>query len=151
MKILASLFIVSLLSACGTKKHASEESGDTIPKMKMEVVTVKAKIKELGGKSDPFTITAVEVRGNLLLVDIEYSGGCEVHTFEVNGSPMIAKSLPPIRSIEILHEANLDSCRELKEVKLEIDVRDLAYKQEKGSEIYFTLEGYKDKILYVYE
>lgn len=150
MKILSSILFVSLLWACGTQKTIVEESDETTP-MTMEVVKVKAEQKELGGKSDPFTITAVEVRGNLLYIDLEYSGGCEVHYFKVNGSPMIAKSLPPIRAIEVLHEANLDSCRELKEVKLEIDVKALAYKQEKGSEIYFTLEGYKDKIKYVYE
>ena len=150
-----------MVLGCGTKKKAEQakseepvnvEKNETTPQT-MDVIKVKAAIDrpDRAIASDPFTIDAIEIRGNIMYADVTYSGGCEAHDFEVVGSPEIAKSLPPIRGVKILHYANGDSCREVKKVKLEIYINELAYQQEAGSEIYFTIQGWKEKVLYVFQ
>ena len=152
MKFAFALLLTVFLTNCGTVKTKPDDNDwvvEEIPKT-TKVVKVTAKIGELGNQSDPITITASEIRGNLLYLDVEYSGGCADHEFQVIGSANISKSLPPIRAIELVHKVNGDSCKALEKRKLEIDIRSLAYQQEKGSEIYFTLPGWKEKIYYKY-
>lgn len=154
MKVAPFILAGLIAFACGTKKNAEDgevRSGknDTTPVTK-DIVKVTAAIGEFEKTSDPVKIDTVEVRGNILYIDITYSGGCEEHQFEVIGSPMIAKSMPPIRAIQLVHRANGDTCREQKSVKLEVYIDDLAYQQEVGSEIYLNLEGWKERIYYKY-
>lgn len=152
MKISLGILAVILLTNCGMKRHQTNENdmaSEEMPKT-TKVVKVKAQIGEMGQETDPLTITAVEVRGNLLYIDVEYTGGCIEHEFEVTGSQNILKSLPPIRSIELIHRNMSDECKSIQKRKLEVDITDLAYMKEKGSEIHFTLAGWKEKIIYKY-
>ena len=86
-----------------------------------------------------------------MLIDVSYGGGCEDHQFQVIGSPMISKSLPPVRPIQLVHNANGDKCKMNVTKTLEIDISEFTYKKEKGSEIYLTLGGWNQQIAYTYE
>lgn len=105
---------------------------------------------KLGERSDPYRIKKLDVRGNFLYMEIEYAGGCNNHEFKLIGTRDIEKSLPPNRAIEFIHDANKDNCRALIRTNFIIDLRPLAYAQEKGSEIYFLLDGWDRKIYYQY-
>jgi len=154
MKVIPFIAAGLLAFACGTKKNA--ETGEVMPDknkttpVTKEVVKVTAAIGDFAKSSDAIQIDTVEVRGNILYIDVTYSGGCEEHDFEVIGSPMIAKSMPPIRAIQLVHHANGDTCREQKSIKLEVYIDELAYQKEVGSEIYLNLEGWKERIYYKY-
>lgn len=146
-------FIFMLLGltffACGTKKNSTKVDKNTTT---MEVYKVKAVTGQFVKDSSPIlSIDTVEVNGNTMYVDLSYSGGCEKHDFEVIGSLAIAKSYPPIRSLQIVNRANGDACREVKKIRLEVALEEVAYKQEDGSEIYLTIEGWDKRISYKYK
>jgi hypothetical protein len=101
--------------------------------------------------SESFTIQEASINGNVLRVTVSYSGGCGNHQFELVGSPNISKSLPPIRSIELVHQSNGDACKEKMEETLLINISNLAYKQEAGSVIKLNLSGWKEQLIYTYQ
>ena len=157
MKLVAYAFIGLLALSCGTKKNANQEEvstdkNETMPTT-MDIVKVTAEIDNMEKDyiSDPITIDAVEIRMNIMYIDVTYSGGCEKHDFRVIGSSMIAKSMPPIRSVKLVHKANGDTCREIKKVKLEVYIDDLAYQKEAGSEIFLNVAHWKERLLYTYK
>ena len=145
MKLSIFFSALIMIIGCGTQKKMAQEQVENSNTM------IKAKVGEINVASDPLTITNVNVKGNILLIDISYSGGCKDHSFEVVGSPMIAKSLPPIRAIQLIHHANSDQCKKMILQTLEVDLKDLAYQQKVGSKIFLTLDGWKDKIEYSFE
>lgn len=101
----------------------------------------------------PFQILDAEIKGNTLVLAISYEGGCGFHDFQLIGSEAISKSLPPIRSVSLLHTlaSTEEKCKATVNTTLKFDIKKLAYKQEKGSEIYLTLEGWKERLTYVYK
>lgn len=147
MKALLTMGILLLFIRCGTQKNAIQEQEQPTDSSTM----IKATIGEFKATTDPVTISNIRVSGNTLLIDVSYSGGCEKHAFEVIGSPMIAKSLPPIRHIQLVHNANGDKCKKLELKTIEVDIKELAYQQESGSEIYLTIDGWEERILYTFE
>lgn len=154
MKIFTILMISAFLFACGTKKNT--ETGKTKSQKEqypttMDIIKVKATTGEFVKDSDPvISIDTVEIRGNIMYIDVSYGGGCEKHEFDLIGSLAIAKSYPPIRSVQLVHRANGDKCRAIKKVKLEVYLDEIAYKKEEGSEIYYTLEGWEGRIYHKY-
>lgn len=110
----------------------------------------KAQIGDVTQESAQTTITAVNLDGNILSLDVEYSGGCQDHSFEFVGSSAIMKSLPPKRSVKLVHDSNGDTCRELISETIKFDIRALAVSETSGSEIILLLDGVKEPIKYVY-
>ncbi len=156
MKLLSILSLSLLLFSCGTTEEAiSVTSSDDQPIVETDVTDkpqrnyqVKARIGKLG-ESSPFTIDEMRLDGNTLFATVTYSGGCAEHKFEVVGSPMIMKSLPPKRSVQIGHDPNGDSCRGMVTRILEIDLTDLAYDPTPGSEIVLMFSGWDEGINYI--
>lgn len=156
VRFLTFLSIGILLFSCGTKKNSTKnKQKDTIVSViepDLETMKIKATIGKFAKESDPIiSINSVEIVGNTLVLDVSYGGGCKEHQFEVIGSEMIAKSMPPIRAIQLVHHANDDHCRAIVRNRLEIDVTNLAYQQKVGDEIYLTIEGWEERILYTFK
>lgn len=101
-------------------------------------------------KSDEFEILSARLNGDKLSVHIKYTGGCAHHKFECIGSRSISKSLPPQRSIKIIHDNDNDSCESLVMQTLEIDLRAFALSEEKNGTITLNLEGMKGQLNYSY-
>jgi len=99
----------------------------------------------------PTTINDVKLNGNTLMMSISYTGGCATHTFDLVGSEMISKSLPPIRSINLIHNANDEACKREMFDTLYFDITNLAYKKEPGSVIKLNLNGWKEQLVYTYQ
>jgi hypothetical protein len=99
----------------------------------------------------PTTINDVKLNGNTLMMSISYTGGCATHTFDLVGSEMISKSLPPIRSINLIHNANDEACKREMFDTLYFDITNLAYKKELGSVIKLNLNGWKEQLVYTYQ
>ena len=145
------LFSLTLLAAfaCGTKKITGDGSGQTIeqkPDKNLTAVIGKAEMS-----THKTTITHAEIKGNKLLISVSYSGGCKEHTFKLVGSESIAKSMPPIRSVQLVHTCEEDLCKAMIMKDLEFDIRNLAYKQEAGSEIFLKLDGWDEQLKYTFE
>ncbi len=157
MKFTLLMVIGILAMSCGTKKNAETTENapgknGTMPTT-MDIIKVTAEIGRINTsiKSDPITVDAVEIRRNIMYIDVTYTGGCEDHDFQVIGSDATAKSFPAIRSVQLIHKANGDTCKEIKKVKLEVYIEELAEQKVAGSQIYLVVEGWKDRILYEFQ
>ena len=161
--IMKYIFILALIifASCKTVDNVKSENGKTnneqtnseggIVERKYEPIEIKAEI----GRIEREQTTSVQIiksriEGNTLFLKIGYSGGCEKHNFKVIGNPMISKSLPPIRSIELVHLNSGDTCREYIEQQLIIDISDLAYEKENGSKIKLQFSGIEEMLMFTY-
>ena len=98
------------------------------------------------------TINNVVLKDNTLEISINYTGGCAKHEFELIGSEMIAKSLPPIRSINLIHKTiDEESCKRIMYDTLYFDITSLAYQKTSGSVIKLNLAGWKEQIVYTFK
>ena len=161
--VMKYIFILALVifASCKTVDNVKSENGKTnneqtnseggIVERKYEPIEIKAEI----GRIEREQTTSVQIiksriEGNTLFLKIGYSGGCEKHNFKVIGNPMISKSLPPIRSIELVHLNSGDTCREYIEQQLIIDISDLAYEKENGSKIKLQFSGMEEMLMFTY-
>lgn len=152
MRSILFVLLSILVLSCNSSKNAIESGQSSKANSENdEHVMITASIGRVDQASDLISISDVRVKGNKMLIDVNYSGGCEVHQFQLIGSAMISKSLPPIRAIQLVHTANNDKCKMLVNKTLEVDLKELAFKHEAGSKIYLTLGGWNQQIEYIYE
>ena len=158
-----NIFILSLLifASCKTAKNISSNKDETkieqsdteggIVERKHEPIEIKAEIGRIEREqTSSVQIIKSRIEGNTLYLKIGYSGGCAKHDFNVIGNPMISKSLPPIRSVELVHLNNGDTCREYIEQQLIIDISELAYRKDNGSKIKLQFSGIEEMMIYTY-
>ena len=162
MKLFILLFAGTLLYSCSNSKKIIEEeisstteevidsASETVSDAKPERnVKIKAEIGEFTD-SDLFEIKSAKIVGNSLFMVVTFSGGCAEHNFDFIGSPMVMKSLPAKRSVKLIHDKNDDSCRSIVTKTLEIDLKNIAYKQTTGSELVLLLDGWKGELKYTF-
>jgi hypothetical protein len=148
MKNILFFALIVLFSACKSSKNASKKSEKMKDKQEQTLV---ARIGDFVEKNDHFDLIEAKIEGNFLLLKVGYGGGCQEHEFELIGSTVIAKSMPPIRSVQLVHKANNDMCKAYIYKDLKFDIRNLAERQEKGRTIYLNNEKFKEKLLYTFE
>jgi hypothetical protein len=157
------IFILAILvfASCKTVKNTSSKNDETkieqsnteggIVERKHEPIEIKAEIRRMERQQTTgVQIIKSRIEGNTLYLKVGYSGGCTNHGFQVIGNPMIYKSLPPIRSVELVHLNNGDTCREYIEQQLIIDLTDLAYEKKSGSKIKLQFSGIEEMIMYTF-
>jgi len=133
------------------KPTVEEKKNDPNTELKSEkLIEIKAHFGEFVD-SDPIQINSAVVSGNTLILNVTYSGGCEEHSFDMVGSQVVAKSLPPIRQIKLIHKKNGDNCRALITKTINIDIREMANIQKNGSEIILNLQGFEGRISYTFQ
>ncbi|MFM7667811.1 MAG: hypothetical protein ACKO7D_06435 [Bacteroidota bacterium] len=144
--ILFSLAIILL--GCASSKKISDMNNEN------PIYSKAPKFATLGDNtqnSSQTTIYDAKLNGNTLVLSIGYTGGCATHTFDLVGSEMISKSLPPIRSINLIHNAKDEACKRAMYDTLFFDITNLAYKKEAGSVIKLNLAGWKEQLVYTYQ
>ena len=160
MKYLFILLLIACVS-CKTVKDTPQASEKTkteqnhieggITERVHDRIEIKAQIgRNEFNQNNGVQIIKSKLEGNILSMKIGYSGGCSKHEFKVIGNPMISKSLPPIRRVELVHISNGDSCREYIEQELRIDLSELAYTKELGSIIKLQFAKIEAPIMYTY-
>lgn len=161
MKFVRYAFMSALLIAtvsCGNKKKKYNKDCES-KKMEQTNVyetergtTVTVSLVDMSIKipSDPFQLIDVHVDDdNKLHLTVEYGGGCKDHDFKILGSNAILKSMPAQRPVMIVHNANNDECRAIIREDILIDISDLAYIKEEGSQIILLLDG--QRLNYIYQ
>ena len=151
MKLLAIIFVSATLFSCATTKNttATVDSTET-PSKPERNIQLKSSIGEFTD-SEPFTIHSVRREGNLLFVDVSFTGGCGVHNFKMIGNQAIMKSMPAKRSVMIAHKVPREECKDVVKKTLEIDISALAMAQTPGSEIVLILKDWDKEISYIFE
>lgn len=141
MKLFSILALSVVLFSCNNTKEVLE----------IDPIDVKkAQLGDVTQESDPITINSAVLDGHILTLEVEYSGGCQDHAYELYGSEAVMKSMPPKRSVKLVHKSNGDNCRELVTETIKFNIQNLAASQSSGSEIVLLLEGTKESISYVY-
>lgn len=139
-KSLLLIFSLMILLSCKTARERKAAQNDS-----------ELPMAELVDDLEPFTNSAdcsimkVGVEGNIMTINVEYSGGCEKHEFRLLGSTYIQKSLPPRRGITLWHDNKGDSCRGIVDEELKFDISAFAYE---GGEIILDLTGWATPISY---
>jgi len=175
MKLYIPIVFSALLLSCGNTKEVTESTSTEVKEnTEATVIEHKDEIEERVEKvivedlksekdieikahfgefveSDELSINSVIISGNILIINVTYSGGCNEHSFDMVGSQMVAKSLPPIRQIKLIHKNNGDLCKSLVTKTIIVDIREMADIQESGSEIILNLQGYQGRISYVFQ
>jgi hypothetical protein len=146
MKNITILFFVMMLFACKNHREMYKNTSAITTENTMKTIGTLSNDTTL---SDPFEIQEATITGNKLLLKISYAGGCQEHSFQLVGAPQISKSLPPIRSIRLIHDGNQDACKAKIIKDIEIDISELCYKNETNSSIYLQLQGWKENLLYI--
>ena len=158
MKGLIIFIGICVLFSCKTKQNSettvSQNNSNVIDSGIIErdhpSLNIEAEIGEMTQESKNVQILKSKIDGNYLILKIGYSGGCTTHEFQFLGSAMISKSLPPIRTVRLVHHTD-DTCREYIERELIVNLKDLAYKKESGSKIKLKIQGAEDFLLYTYQ
>ncbi len=143
MKLFVLCSLCFLLFACGSTKNVTSEE-------QTEPAHDVATFGDVTQQSDPVTVLNATINGNILSIEVSYSGGCQDHEFNLTGSIAIMKSLPPKRAIKLMHNSNEETCRELITETLTYDIRKFAATETSGSEIILLLDGYKEPLRYIY-
>ena len=157
MRYSVLFFLLTIIFSCKTQKNnkycilKKKKTEQTENTLKAIIIDSSSDTTKKESTSDDFKILDTKIIDNYLHLNISYSGGCEKHSFKIIGDLLLSKSLPPIRSVKLIHYGNNDACKKLIMENLVIDISDLAYKKEDGSEIYLSINGWNEKIHYVFK
>lgn len=139
-KIITFIGIGLIVFACANSKRAMQKKANII-----HPVILSNDFSSYARESSETQINNAVITDSILTLSISYNGGCQKHSFELIGSNMIQKSMPPIRGIMLVHHANNDDCRELIEEDIKFNISPFKYP---GSDIMLKLQGYKNNILF---
>ncbi len=107
--------VVLLTVSCKNSKPTASNSEETEKPVAMDTLKKVEVIKgyTLPETSDPFKLKDLRIVGDVLEVDVQYSGGCNDHDFSVKTDGNYMKSNPPQLRLIIEHENNGDMCKAL--------------------------------------
>lgn len=75
--------------------------------------------------SDEFKINQVTTKNDKLVINVQYTGGCERHDFELIWDGSYLESFPPVARMRLVHNSNGDPCKALPTEDLQFDLLDL--------------------------
>ena len=98
--------------------------------------------------STTFTVKDVKIMGDTLIANVQYSGGCGDHKFEIKQNGFLMKSLPPKQPIQIIHLSTDDPCRALINVDLKFDIS--SFRGTPHGTTVLLLKNWTSDIIYSY-
>lgn len=147
MKFTNLILSCILLAACASTLHTNSTPNETM--IQNSIALLDDVLFEEA--QAPIQIDTVLLEGNLL--KIQYRTSTPKVEMQLVGSTSIAKSFPPIRHCKLIEIGPKN--REAKTllnfpVELHCDVQILTTKRTSGSPTYLQIEGWPEKILYLY-
>ena len=130
MKFLLALVLSASLAGCKTTEVVVDSTAPKQPS-----ITVVGMDSSYPKDNPAVTIKKSKIEGNTLTLIVEYSGGCEVHDFELLTKKLYRKSLPPQLDLFLKHDNKGDACREIKESILSFDISQAQYPDGKTKEV----------------
>ena len=148
VKIRYNIFLIIILfSSCKASKNSSSVivEGISFPALIIQDNYKPAKDNGL------FNIISVEVKKDLLTLNVQYSGGCQEHEFKLYTNKNYAKSEPPKLTLSLEHNSNGDLCKSIVSDTLVFDISNAKYPgKEKKYTVNLLLDGYNKEIIYKY-
>lgn len=123
MKMILLLFFTSIFfTQCASTYKAQNIQAN----IDAQEVRVDPSIR-LDDKTDRMTIKSAEHNGDILILDVSYSGGCADHVFELVSNGKYKSTYPPELEIKLLHNSNGDGCRGVIDKKLYFNIQPFQY------------------------
>ncbi len=151
MKIIQLILLSVLVFSCKTDKILTDLQLAKEQEKSKSNIQISPILGDKIPLNDSYTISAIQIKGNKMLVDVSFSGGCMLHEFKAVGLPISNQAIQPIRQIQLSHNSNRDYCENLISLTLEIDLKPIALNQQIGGKTIFILDGWKDQITYIVE
>jgi len=90
---------------------------------------------------DPFGMEGIAIAGDIITLNVTYSGGCKEHCFSLYMSPAsFLESSPVLANLYLRHNSNGDACEAFINKTISFDLRPIA-------ELYKSLYGSYDEIV----
>lgn len=142
MKFIALLIPLTLLLtlSCKNKQGATKTDTKSFFNQDTTIASTGIRYDMRDAPSDKVTIEKAIIREGILILSVQYGGGCKVHEFGINAQSAIMKSMPPKRGIQLTHKSNEDFCKALVTKDLQFNVKELL--PEGSDEIFLILEGW---------
>lgn len=144
--IILTIITISLV-ACSAKKGTTAESeqAEQVKKVALDMHY------QLPKENGAFEINSASIEGDLLTLEVSYSGGCKEHSFTATFNGIYLKSMPPKASIFIAHETNGDACRKIVTETLVFDLTNMKYGDQKtGNTVMVGMNNYEGYLTYKY-
>ncbi|WP_417916182.1 hypothetical protein [Candidatus Electronema sp. JC] len=97
----------------------STRCGESLQSL-LTIRTPTLKQKPIG--DDFITIESAGLKGDKLIIDVRYGGGCAPHTFQLDWDGMFLKSKPMQVVLRLSHNANDDPCKAILSERLQFDL-----------------------------
>jgi hypothetical protein len=139
-----------------TSTESVSEESSTTPNLDSIPFPVTIDMQgDMDDMGDPYSILNAEIKGTILLVRVQYGGGCREHQFEpITNFAFLEKideegnSFASSLRIVIKHNGNDDNCRALIQKEIHVDLQNT---QDKGQkEITLQLTGWESPLVYRY-
>ncbi|MFM6946056.1 MAG: hypothetical protein ACKOWW_02870 [Flavobacteriales bacterium] len=151
MKILFILPLAFVMTSCFVPR--SKRVPNLIMATPIEITISEINEGLYSAESAPIRIDSISVIENILTLN--YRSLVDVGRLSLVGSPLLAKSFPPIRNCKFIGsekeiQQNDNDLKEVYQGELHFDLKPLAHKFVKDAPTYLQIEGWPEKILFIY-
>lgn len=101
-------------------------------------------------EGDRFELVEATVEGDLLILTVSYSGGCEPHGFALWALEPYEKTLPPRHPLFLRHQANGDMCEAYITRELRFDLNPFRRLHPDGESVVLVLEGIEKELEFAF-
>jgi len=142
VSIFLFVLIFSITSSCQTGNKTIN-----LFQQKKELINARTvDIKEVDFEPD-FTILNAEIIGDVLKIDVSFTGEKGDHDFDLFWNGSIMKSLPPKAMLHLVHKKTSDKGKKEVVMNLEFDIS-MFKRKEYGDTIILLLEGFEQQFRY---
>ena len=143
--VAASIIVCTMMvMSCKTQKPATQTNDKDV--MEVTVDDSYSQPEDMASVD----ISKVEITGDILSINVSYSGGCAEHEFKLYFNGMYMKSLPPKVNLMLFHDNKGDSCRSIVEKTLKFDLKNIREKGKTTGEIMVKVSGMENALSYKY-
>ncbi|GHG79697.1 hypothetical protein [Comamonas sp. JC664] len=87
------------------------------------LLVLRTLVKDQGPIGDDWVaIESAGLRGDKLIVDVRYGGGCRHHSFQLSWDGAVIKADPPQVVLSLSHNSHGDTCKALRPEQLQFDL-----------------------------
>lgn len=153
-KSIIIVFTISVVTffftiGCGSAKNNPNSS--ELMFIPSEDTIIRASVGEVPSINPTTTINRVRLEGNILYLEVTYTGGCKEQDFGLIGENALLNTdeKVPARKVVLYRDSKGDMCRELITRELWFNLEELTPKDEVGGRVNLLLKGVDDPFFYV--
>ena len=135
-------FLVALLFIFGCKNSKETVKRDLSSITEVKQISVDKTFTPDIKKQINYTIQNVSISGDIINIDVSYSGGCKEHSFQLTTNGLYAKSNLPKINLYLSHNNNEDMCKKMIEETIHFDIKQI---QTQSKSIIILLNNHQNQ------